>query len=202
MSTEPLSVTIQAHVLTKVTTCLPSEPPARPTLPSHLEKLNLADPQFLVSRPVDIILGADAYGTSHQVTVSNTDCQLGELLSRFWTQEEPPQDTAPLLTPEEQECEDHFQTTHSRDSSGRYIVRLPLKLHPRALGNSYQMAHHCLQRTLRRFSKDAQYKQLYTKFMLEYEQLGHVVRLNNDSIISPFQYFLPHHGVLKLGSTK
>ncbi|XP_076544524.1 uncharacterized protein LOC143305338 [Osmia lignaria lignaria] len=37
--------------------------------------------------------------------------------------------------------------------------------------------------------------------MLEYEQLGHMVRLNNDSITSPFQYFLPHHGVLKLGST-
>ncbi|XP_076546990.1 uncharacterized protein LOC143305812 [Osmia lignaria lignaria] len=138
----PLSVTVQAHVLTKVTTCLPSEPPARPTLPSHLEKLNLADPQFLKSRPVDIILGADAYGTSHQVTVNNTDRQLSELLSRFWTQEEPPQDTAPLLTPEEQECEDHFKTTHSRDSAV----------------------------------------------------------LNNDSITSPFQYFLPH-GVLKLGST-
>ncbi|XP_029054069.2 uncharacterized protein LOC114881433 [Osmia bicornis bicornis] len=37
--------------------------------------------------------------------------------------------------------------------------------------------------------------------MLEYEQLGHMVRLNNDSITSPFQYFHPHHGVLKLGST-
>ncbi|XP_034194981.2 uncharacterized protein LOC117611157 [Osmia lignaria lignaria] len=236
---QPLSVTVQAHVLTKVTTCLPSEPPARPTLPSHLEKLNLADPQFLKSRPVDIILGADAYGqvikpniirnastpliaqlsifgwlvigplegiqtirrSSHQVTVNNTDRQLSELLSRFWTQEEPPQDTAPLLTPDEQKCEDHFKTTHSRDSAGRYIVRLPLKLHPRALGNSYQTVHNCLQRFLRRLSKNAQYNQLYTKFMLEYEQLGHMVRLNNDSITSPFQYFLPHHGVLKLGST-
>ncbi|XP_046142523.1 uncharacterized protein LOC114881403 [Osmia bicornis bicornis] len=114
---------------------------------------------------------------------------------------EPSQDTAPLLTPDEQECEDHFKITHSRDSAGRCIVRLPLKLHPRALGNSYQTAHNCLQRILRRLSKDVQYKQLYTKFMLEYEQLGHMVRLNNDSIISPFQYFLPHHGVLKLGST-
>nr|XP_034174839.1 uncharacterized protein LOC117601764 [Osmia lignaria] len=235
----PLSVTIQAHVLAKVTTCLPSDPPARPTLPSHLEKLNLADPQFLKSGPVDIILGADEYGqvikpniirhastpliaqlsifgwliigplvgiqtirrTSHQVTVNNTDRQLSELLSRFWTQEEPPPDTAPLHKPDEQECEDDFKTTHARDASGRYIVRLPLKLHPRALGNSYQTAHNCLQRTLRRLSKDAQYKQLYTKFMLEYEQLGHMVRLINDSITSPFQYFLPHHGVLKLGST-
>ncbi|XP_046145447.1 uncharacterized protein LOC114881965 [Osmia bicornis bicornis] len=212
----PLSVTVQSHVLTKVTTCLPSEPPSQPTLPLHLEKLNLADPQFLVSRPMDIILGADAYGqvikpniirsistpliaqlsifgrlvigplegtqtirrTCHQVTVNNTDRQLNE-----------------------QECEDHFKTTHSRDSAGRYIVRLPLKLYPRALGNLYQTAHNCLQRTLRRLSKDAQYNQLYTKFMLEYEQLGRKVRLNNDSITSPFQYFLPHHGVPKWGST-
>ncbi|XP_046145715.1 uncharacterized protein LOC123989040 [Osmia bicornis bicornis] len=217
----PLSVTIQAHCADEGDHLLT----IRTTISSNAAiasgKLNLADPQFLVSRPVDIILGADCIRASHQAkhhperfntvdrstfdlsvgswTVSNTDCQLGELLSRFWTQEEPPQDTAPLLTPEEQECEDHFQITHSRDSSGRYIVRLPLQLHPRALGNSYQTAHHCLQRTLRRFSKDAQYKQLYTKFMLEYEQLGHMVRLNNDSIISPFQYFLPHHGVLQVG---
>ncbi|XP_046142810.1 uncharacterized protein LOC114882477 [Osmia bicornis bicornis] len=115
--------------------------------------------------------------------------------------EEPSQDTAPFLTPDGQECEDHFKTTHSRDSAGRYIVRLPLKLHLGAVGNSYQTAHNCLQRILRRLSKDAQYIHQYTKFMLEYEQLGHMVRLNNDSIISPFQYFLPHHGVLKLGST-
>ncbi|XP_046145236.1 uncharacterized protein LOC114882162 [Osmia bicornis bicornis] len=222
----PLSVTVQAHVLTKVTTCLPSEPPSQSTLPSHLEELNLADPQFLVSRPVDIILGADAYGQVIKPNIirnistpliaelsifdwfvigllegTQTDRPLSELLSRFWTQEEPPQNTAPLLTPDKQECEDHFKTTHSRDSAGRYIVRLPLKLHPRALGNSYQTAHNCLQRTLRRLSKGAQYNQLYTKFMLEYEQLGHMVRLNNDSITSTFQYFLLHHGVMKLGST-
>ncbi|XP_046145684.1 uncharacterized protein LOC123989001 [Osmia bicornis bicornis] len=160
MSTEPLAVTVQAHVLTKVTTCLPSEPPSQPTQPSHLEKLNLADPQFLVSRPVDIILGADAYG---QVIKPNIIRNMSSPL------------IAQLSIFDEQECEDHFKTTHSRDSAGRYIVRLPLKIHPRALGNSYQTAHSCLQRTLRRFSKDAQYNQLYTKFMLEYEQLGHML---------------------------
>ncbi|XP_053990216.1 uncharacterized protein LOC128882594 [Hylaeus volcanicus] len=235
----PLHVNVQVHVLRKVTTNLPTDPLPSVSLPPHLEKLNLADPQFLLSKPVDLILGADVYGqiikpniirhsstqliaqlsifgwlvigpiegsqttrrTIHQVSVNNTDCQLSELFSRFWTQEEPPQDTTPLLTPEEQECEYHFETTHSRDSEGRYIVRLPLKIHPRALGNSYQTAHHCLQRMLRGLTKDAQYNQLYTKFIREYEELGHMVRRNHDSIISPFQYFLPHHGVLKLDST-
>nr|XP_034194844.1 uncharacterized protein LOC117611069 [Osmia lignaria] len=215
----PLSITVHAHVLAKVTTCLPSDPPARTTLPSHLEKLNLADPQFLVSRPVDIILGADAYGQVIKPNIiRHASTPLIAQLSIFgWLiigplegsqtvrrtshQGEPPQHTAPLLTPDEQEGEDHFKTKHSRDSAGRYIVRLPFKLHPRTLGNSYQTAHNCLQRIVRRLSKDVQYNQLYTKFMLEYEQLGHMVRLNNDSITSPFQYFLPHHGVLKLGST-
>ncbi|XP_053990417.1 uncharacterized protein LOC128882715 [Hylaeus volcanicus] len=187
-----------APVLRKVTANLPTHPPPSASLPPHLGRLNLADPQFLLSRLVDLLLGAYVYGqiikpniirhssteliaqlsifgwlvigpiegsqttqrTVHQVSVNNTDSQLSELFSRFWTQEEPPQDTTPLLTPEEQECEDHFETTHSRDSEGRYIVRLPLKIHPRAFGNSYQTAHHCLQRMLRGLTKDAQYNQL------------------------------------------
>lgn len=55
------------------------------------------------------------------------DHDLEELLTRFWTQEEMSITESSSLTPEEATCESYFQTSHSRDIAGRYIVRLPLK---------------------------------------------------------------------------
>lgn len=57
----------------------------------------------------------------------SVDNELEKLLVRFWTQEEPPLIATSSLSPEEQECDEHYQLTHSRDSQGRYIVRLPIK---------------------------------------------------------------------------
>jgi len=50
---------------------------------------------------------------------------LTTLVRHFWEQEEIPPTTA-TLSKEDQECEDHFASTHSRGLTGRYIVRLPL----------------------------------------------------------------------------
>lgn len=55
------SATINAHILKKVTLVLPSFHSARLAWP-HLNNLKLADPDFMEPRPVDIIIGADAYG--------------------------------------------------------------------------------------------------------------------------------------------
>lgn len=45
------------------------------------------------------------------------------------------------MPPDEQRCEDHFITTHSRASNGRYIVRLPFKNTetPIAIDTSYRL---------------------------------------------------------------
>lgn len=58
----PLSIKISAHVLQKVTTILPTSEAPPETQWAHLERLNLADPEFLTPRVVDVILGADCYG--------------------------------------------------------------------------------------------------------------------------------------------
>ncbi|XP_011862161.1 PREDICTED: uncharacterized protein LOC105558847, partial [Vollenhovia emeryi] len=55
------AATIQAHVLRTVTSILPSFE-AEPEEWPHLKNLALADPDFLIPRPVDILIGADAYG--------------------------------------------------------------------------------------------------------------------------------------------
>ncbi|XP_011859699.1 PREDICTED: uncharacterized protein LOC105557140 [Vollenhovia emeryi] len=55
------------------------------------------------------------------------DRELFEVLSRFWELEDIPCSSRSLLSTEHHACEDHFQSTHSRDENGRYIVRLPFK---------------------------------------------------------------------------
>ena len=54
-----------------------------------------------------------------------SESSLDTLLQRFWNQEEV--SSKPLLSSSDQWCEDYFVNTHSRDSTGRYYVRLSFK---------------------------------------------------------------------------
>ncbi|XP_043276054.1 uncharacterized protein [Venturia canescens] len=119
--------------------------------------------------------------TTFHVKAQTDNNDLQQLLTKFWIQEELPSDAASTLTPEEQECEDHFRATHSRDASGRYIVRIPLQSSRNLLGNSYRTAHHCLQRMLKKLERDDTLKKLYANFMREYEDLEHMVRVSGHS---------------------
>ncbi|XP_043496629.1 uncharacterized protein LOC122520586 [Polistes fuscatus] len=235
----PLSVRITAHMLKTVTSILPSgEISHEPEWP-HLRGLNLADPEFLTPRAVDVIIGADFYGqlirpniirhssrdpiaqlsifgwlvigptcapvtlarkTHHGISQPTNSC-LQDLLTKFWVQEEVPTATDVQLTPEELECEHHFKTTHTRDLRGRYIVRIPLNSSPKLLADSQHTAHACLQRTLTRFRRDHQYQQRYTQFMREYEEAGHMTKLDDNSTVRRPHYYMPHHGVLKPDSS-
>ncbi|XP_011867274.1 PREDICTED: uncharacterized protein LOC105561682, partial [Vollenhovia emeryi] len=229
------NATVQAHVLRTVTSIVPyfeAEPEEWP----HLRNLALADPDCLIPRPVDILIGADAYGqiikpniirhsplmpiaqlsifgwlvlgpvnrearrtsTHHAATQFNEDA-LNEPLTKSWNQEEVPTHDVTQFTPNEQRCEKHFKTTHSRDSSERYIVRILLNSPVDLLGDSYNVAHQCLKGLRRRFSRDVNYQRLYQQFMIDYETLNHMTKAS--SISSHCSHFhLPRHGVLKLDS--
>ncbi|XP_015124137.1 uncharacterized protein LOC107046130 [Diachasma alloeum] len=226
-------VEVTAHVLTKLTSTLPSIHCTKAEL-DHLQGLQLADNNFLKPGSIDIIIGADHYGqiignnipkssdnqTVAQQTIfgwiiSGTVCctsckpqtsltavressseQLLDLLKRFWVQEEPPSHENMELGPEELECEEHFQRTHTRESSGRYVVRLPLKTTPSALGESRKHALQLLNRTSTKLSSNPSYGKLYKDFINEYEALGHMKRVLEASEPSPV-FYLPHHGVLR-----
>ncbi|XP_043267664.1 uncharacterized protein [Venturia canescens] len=121
---------------------------------------------------------------------------LQDLLAQFWVQEEVPVQFGSDLTPEEQECEAHFVATYSRDNSGRYIVRLPLRSSTIQLGQSFHTAHACLNRLVRKLDRDSHYKGLYDTFLGEYESLGHMSRVRDDEVGRDRVYYLPHHGVL------
>lgn len=128
------------------------------------------------------------------------DHDLQELISRFWTQEEIPASTTLKLTTEEEECERHFKSTHSRDTTGRYIVRLPLKSEATLLGDSRAKAVSCLNRLKIKFKSNPKFRELYRDFINEYEELGHMVVADTSNTSASTTYYLPHHGILRENS--
>ena len=129
---------------------------------------------------------------------------LDEMLERFWTLKEIPK--ANLYTADEHECENHFVDTHSRDVTGRYIVRLPFKTPIDSLpflGDSYSVALRSLQRMETRFQKDEKLKDAYMQFMAVYPYLKHMIRASDSPVCKEIaqSFFLPRHGVWKESST-
>lgn len=79
-------------------------------------------------------------------------------IRRFWEIEEILQ-SVPLIDQEKQ-CETHFHLTHTRESNGRYVVRLPFKQGPPIdIGASRVCAEHLLTAQLRRLQKNQSWLQ-------------------------------------------
>nr|XP_022908846.1 uncharacterized protein LOC111420154 isoform X2 [Onthophagus taurus] len=126
------------------------------------------------------------------------DREFADLMQKFWTIEEE-SSSKPCLSTDEIDCEKHFVNSHSRDSSGRFIVRLPFRKSPRELGNSYMIAVKTFSRSELRFARDESFKTAYSKFMREYLDLNHM-RPVTVPVESP-NFYLPHHGVIRESST-
>lgn len=230
------SCALSAHILPKLTSDLPSMKPNQTTWP-HIKGLKLADPNFMNPSSIDLILGADIYGTiilndiikgppstpvvqstifgwilsgptggENVILRSSTNhCmvenKVDELLQKFWVQEEINEKAKESpLSPDDQECEEHFLSTFTRKPSGRYEVRLPLKQSVDNLGKSESSAFKMLQSLQNRLSSDPEYNNLYTSFVHEYEHLNHMVEVTSDKDSTIPIYYLPHHGVLRTTS--
>lgn len=133
----------------------------------------------------------------HHVVESST---LEEEVRRFWEIEEIPKSI--ILTPQDEQCENHFRETHSREKSGRYIVRLPFnKGPPIDIGESRLRAENCLKSLTRRFRSAPEHEKEYSEFLSEYEKLGHMrpapVPTNQTDQIC----YIPHHSVIRESST-
>ncbi|XP_076301924.1 uncharacterized protein LOC143220066 [Lasioglossum baleicum] len=131
----------------------------------------------------------------------SVDDDISTLLQRFWSLEEvaaPP--SSAELTADEDECENHFVRTHTRDQTGRYIVRLPFKRAFTVLGDSRKTAAIMLSKLERRFLNSGDFAARYRSFLDEYLQLNHMelatgIRENTKN------YYLPHHGVWRESSS-
>lgn len=103
---------------------------------------------------------------------------------------------------EERMCEQHFAETTIRKDDGGFMVTMPLRESPTALGDSYIHAKKRFLSLERRFIRDPEYKQKYITFMREYEHLGHMtLDLNSDSENSMVKHYIPHHGVISSSTT-
>ena len=129
------------------------------------------------------------------------DNSLDDLLQRFWLQEEVP--SAPLYNQEEQDCEDHFLATYSRNKEGRFVpFKNPEKLKGIDFKQSYYPAKRMLLKLENRFLTDPRLREIYRKFLSEYEALGHMTNIPLDEVdLSPNGFYTPHHGVWKEKST-
>jgi len=134
------------------------------------DKIDLADPQFYYSHPVEILIGAGATlllfsGGQINLFRANGDLYLQktrfgwvvagenavrnqpknalyslseEQIARFWTTEEIQIDTSKSI--EESDCKAHFSNHVTRNSDGRYVVRLPFRNDGKWLGESQTVA--------------------------------------------------------------
>ncbi|XP_039310755.1 uncharacterized protein LOC105197317 [Solenopsis invicta] len=201
---------------------------------SHIRGLDLADPDFSSTDPVELLLGVDVYAkvarsgmrlggdeepiaqqtalgwiimgpvSTCQVTTALTSLQcsavddLNALVRRFWELEEPPRATLPL-SPGDAACEEHCLRSHSRDASGRYVVRLATRSALPDLRDTRLTALRVLQANEHRFRREVALRDAYSQFMTEYLELGHMTPASSLPADCSRACYLPHHGVWKGG---
>ena len=134
------------------------------------------------------------------------DADLNSLLQTFWEIESVP---APkpidLMSLDDQECELHFQRTHSRDASGTYQVELPFKTPNPYFPGTFANAKLIFLRAEKRIKNNEKLRDCYHAFMREYIDLNHMSEIGNEnSVISSeleSSFFIPYHGIFQGNSS-
>lgn len=157
---------------------------------------------ILRSSKLGWFLAGPISGKSSIISNARVHCNFSALnslhdrLSKFWELEELPvkyelQDRMDS----ENQCEKHFVANLLRLQDGMFSVRLPLIDSADCLGDSYHTARKRFLNLEKRFERQPKLKQLYTDFMQEYIDLGH---MSEAKVPKPDTcYFVPHHPVLK-----
>lgn len=212
---------LEALIMNNLIKSLPNKTFSKPAW-SYLNNINLADPEFYKSRPVDLLFGADTYaniilgGVIKGETLQQPMAQQSQLgwflcgsiktyhcnvalnnvedIHKFWEVEEINESTN--ISVEDQECIDFYCSTTKRIENGRYEVRLPLKQDLKHnLGKSKPMAIAQLKNLEHKFNKQKDLALKYKTFMYEYAKLGHMIPENNKNIKQ--ECYMPHHGILR-----
>ncbi|XP_015119293.1 uncharacterized protein LOC107042661 [Diachasma alloeum] len=201
---------------------------------SILDGLQLADPNYSITRFIDIILGVDVYsqiiqpglrresldrpivqqtffgwilsgknqteGVSEQLMSSfhiSADDELHNLIKGFWIQQEEFLEVPNETDSSGAECEEYFRSTWTGDETVRYVVKLPFKCAVGLLGNSRHLALKMLRRLDVRFAGNPGLREKYQDFLNEYEELGHMSRVDPGGGESSVIYYLPHHPLVR-----
>jgi hypothetical protein len=184
--------------------------------------INLADPEFNVSRKIDVLLESSifwrlqetilgwvvrgdmvagpkpSYGILCNVSLNSINKQL----SKFWEVDEYPTNKRVVIVKKEDiECETLFKNMCSRNAEVRFTVEIPFKLNGPNIGVSKEMAIKRFLSLENKFRKDPALKRDYTEFIEEYIRLNHMELVPPTEINVNERVFLPHHAVTKETST-
>ena len=121
---------------------------------------------------------------------------LDAALNKFWEIESLPSKI--IMSPEDQFCESQFIDTHSRDASGRYMVRIPFQpnVTPQ-LGQSRSIAENVLKRVETRLARHPEHHVLYVDFMQEYQTLDHMAPVDPLALNHSPVVYIPHHPIIR-----
>ncbi|GFW18204.1 uncharacterized protein TNCV_4007441 [Trichonephila clavipes] len=122
------------------------------------------------------------------------DEDLNKTLEKFWKLEKVEE---PIVKNKERLiCEEHYANTHFRTKEGKYVVSMPLKKEPSCLGNSKDIALKRLGSLWNRLARDENYLNLYREFLRDYERLGHMKEVTNETK-PEITYYATHHGIYR-----
>ncbi|XP_066582127.1 uncharacterized protein [Prorops nasuta] len=213
--------TISCLTVPIITGVIPNEVFSRESIKIP-NKLKLADPQFHVPKNIDLLIGSgtsislfsigqlnlsqNGYDLFLQKTSLGwcivgsvpfkssewrASCQLTKIHKQLTVKIEKKKCKSPRT---EEESEIHYRLNTTRNSSGRYIVRLPFRENKPDLGNSDSMALRRFHHLLRKFENDPILAVEYKRVMQDYIDAGHMslTKFKEDD-----GYYLPHHAVVK-----
>ncbi|CAG9126253.1 unnamed protein product [Plutella xylostella] len=161
-------------------------------------KIRLANGPFLQNTKLGWIISGPIYNSTHHD--SQVHCNFTEAidtqLRKFWEIEDLP-GFIDARSDDEKACEEHFIKTTTRDEQGRFCVQIPFKESPDKLGDTFTQAERRFHALEKRLSHTPLHKEMYTQFIKEYVELGHMSQV--DTYTTP-HYILPHHGVYRAHS--
>lgn len=215
--------TVPVLVTETITGCVP--PKDINTDQWNLSDIDLADPSFHLSKPVDLLLGVS---TVFDIIRSGNK-QIGEELPHIqntalgWVvgggpaymkanrevtmiiNESANNILSPRWTEEESLCEQLFTSSTTRSKDGRFVVRLPRKSNADQLGDSETLALARFLKLEKRFDANPVLHQQYSSFVSEYVALGHMSKLSKNDLARLKEsgpiFYSPHHPVLRPEST-
>ncbi|GFY26120.1 retrovirus-related Pol polyprotein from transposon TNT 1-94 [Trichonephila clavipes] len=161
------------------------------------ERIKIKDSQLLL---VNSVFGYIVTGNLDAINETKVHCglirdeDLNKNLEKFWKLEEIQE---PIVKNKERLiCEEHYANTHFRTKEGKYVVSMPLKKEPSCLGNSKDIALKRLGSLWNRLARDDNYLNLYREFLRDYERLGHMKEVTNESE-PKIAYYATHHGIYR-----
>ncbi|CAG7723204.1 unnamed protein product, partial [Allacma fusca] len=215
---------VNAYVIPKITCMLPKQEVKEAEI-VHLKHVTLADPLLCKTGVIDVLLGAEVFfdilrngritgpkgcpvgqqsvwgfivvgkcvSQAIPSTISIHHAEIDASMEKFWQIEEIP--SKKFFSLEDQKCENHFKSTHTRAEDGRYVVRLPFREECAELGTSINLAEKRLRMMERRLGSNPDLKAQNVKFMNEYLSLGHMEQISDAEVkkASHEVYYLPHH---------